>query len=79
MNHLTEDELTLLYYGELSAADARSARAHLDSCAACHAENEKLQRLFAMVDTSPLPEPAVPRPRCGDGSAWPLPPTATPR
>jgi len=58
MTHLTEDDLTLLYYGELSEAAAGSARAHLGACQTCRVEQEKLQQVFAMVDTCPVPEPA---------------------
>lgn len=58
MRHVTEEDLTLLHYNELAEADARSARAHLDSCATCRAEQVALERLFAIVDDVPVPEPA---------------------
>lgn len=56
--HVGEDDLTLLHYGELGAADAREARAHLEGCAACRATQQELQRLLAVVDGSDVPEPA---------------------
>ncbi|HSL21735.1 MAG TPA: hypothetical protein VK886_09375 [Vicinamibacterales bacterium] len=57
MTHLTEEDLTLLYYGETSGGDERDARAHLASCAACRQAHDELLRLFAMVDSCPTPEP----------------------
>ncbi len=57
MTHLTEDDLTLLYYGELSEADARSAVAHLEGCTACRVERDQLQRILAMVDRYEVPQP----------------------
>lgn len=57
MSHLTEDDLTLLYYGELSEREARAARTHLDACAVCRKEHASLLRLLALVDTSEVPEP----------------------
>jgi hypothetical protein len=59
MTHLTDDDLTLLYYGELSDADARASRAHMDACALCRAEHARLRQLFAVVDASEVPEPAA--------------------
>ena len=58
MSHLTDEDLTLLYYGELADADARSIRAHLDACASCRAEHTRLLQLFAVVDASEVPDPA---------------------
>ena len=55
--HVGEDDLTLLHYGELAAADARETRAHLEACASCRAKREELERLLAMVDGSDVPEP----------------------
>jgi hypothetical protein len=59
MNHLSDGDLTLLYYGELTGAEERDARAHLKTCAACRAQHDELLRLFAMVDGCPVPEPAA--------------------
>jgi hypothetical protein len=55
--HLAEDDLMLLHYDELAAADAREARAHLEACAECRAAQAELGRLFAMVDDCDVPEP----------------------
>jgi hypothetical protein len=57
MTHLSEEDLTLLYYGELNEAESRSARAHLESCATCRAEQDALQRIFAMVNACEAPDP----------------------
>lgn len=57
--HLGEDDLTLLYYDELAAAEAREARAHLDACAECQARRDELGRVLAMVDDGDVPEPDV--------------------
>jgi hypothetical protein len=59
MIHLTDSDLTLLYYGELSGADERDARTHLNECAACREQHDELLRLFAMVDGCPAPEPGA--------------------
>ena len=58
MSHLTEDDLTLLHYTELTDAEMRAAQAHLESCAACRHEQAKLRRIFSAVDTYTTPEPA---------------------
>ena len=55
--HLTEDELVLHYYGEMTDEAEDSASAHMDGCAACRDELARLQRVFALVDTRALPEP----------------------
>jgi hypothetical protein len=57
MTHLHEDDLTLLYYGELPAAAEQDARAHLERCVECRDRHAELLRLLAMVDTCPVPEP----------------------
>jgi hypothetical protein len=58
MTHLHEDDLTLFYYGELPAAEEGQARAHLERCGECRERHAALVRLFAVVDTCPVPEPA---------------------
>jgi hypothetical protein len=55
--HVHEDDLTLLHYEELPAAEAREARAHLEGCAECRARQQALARILAMVDDSDTPEP----------------------
>jgi hypothetical protein len=77
MQHLTDDDLVLHYYGELDAAAETHTTAHLSSCEACHRRYVKLQRVMAAIDTMPAPmfadsyerivwarlEPALERPR----------------
>lgn len=55
--HVHEDDLTLLYYGELAEADARAARAHLEGCPDCRVRQTELARLLAMVGDTETPEP----------------------
>jgi hypothetical protein len=54
MNHLTEEELILHYYGEES--DACAATDHLDGCSECRATYGGLQRILNVVDALPIPE-----------------------
>lgn len=55
--HLTDDELVLHYYGEMSeAAEARTC-AHLDACVQCRENLQQLQRVMATIDAVPVPEP----------------------
>jgi hypothetical protein len=59
MNHLTDDDLVLHYYGELAGpAEAETAR-HVAACAECHAKLRRLQRVLAAVDerAMAMPEP----------------------
>ena len=58
--HLTEDELVLHYYGELTASDEARAATHLTSCATCHDNLRQLQRVLAVVDESALAGPELP-------------------
>jgi hypothetical protein len=55
--HVHEDDLTLLYYDELAAADAAAARAHLEGCPECRVRHTELARLLAMVGDTETPEP----------------------
>lgn len=53
--HLTDDEMVLLYYGEVEAG--AEARAHLEACAACRESQAVLERVLAAVDEgSTVPE-----------------------
>ena len=56
--HLNDDDLVLHYYGEMSAAEEKTAGAHLASCAECQANYTKLQRVMAYVDSAPAVEAA---------------------
>jgi hypothetical protein len=57
MNHLTEEQFVLYYYGEGDGSPA--VRAHLDACEACRAEYASLQRVLNVVDSAPVPERAA--------------------
>jgi hypothetical protein len=54
MNHLSEEQLILHYYGE--EGDALAVEQHLDECAECRAFYGSLQRVLNVVDTLPIPE-----------------------
>ena len=54
MNHLTEEQFVLYYYGEGDGSPA--VRAHLDACETCRAEYASLQRVLNVVDSAPVPE-----------------------
>lgn len=54
MNHLSEEELILHYYGE--EGDALGAEQHLDECEACRGLYGSLQRVLNVVDALPVPE-----------------------
>jgi anti-sigma factor RsiW len=54
MNHLTEGQFVLYYYGE--GDESPAVRAHLDACEACRTEYASLQRVLNVVDSAPVPE-----------------------
>ena len=60
MTHLTEDQLVLHYYGEMTAAEEAQAADHLTACRACHDDLRRLQRVLAVVDESVLVGPELP-------------------
>jgi hypothetical protein len=53
MNHLSEEQLILHYYGE--ELDEPGADMHLDQCAECRELYGSLQRVLNVVDTLPVP------------------------
>ena len=55
--HLTDDELVLHYYGEMSEAAEARACEHLDGCAGCRENLARLQRVMTAIDQVPVPEP----------------------
>jgi hypothetical protein len=57
MNHLTEEQLILHYYGE--EGDALSAEQHLDDCNTCRDLFASLQRVLNVVDSLPVPDPGA--------------------
>jgi hypothetical protein len=60
MNHLTEEELILHYYGEPGepgeTGDTLGCERHLEECGDCRALYASLQRVLNVVDTLPVPE-----------------------
>jgi hypothetical protein len=59
-SHLTEDDLVLHYYGEMDAPDEARATAHLSTCATCHGDYRRLQRVLAVVDEGAAAMPELP-------------------
>ena len=55
MQHLTEDDLVLHYYGELDASAEAQTTTHLSACEPCHRSYVRLQRVMAAIDTMPAP------------------------
>lgn len=56
MNHLTEEELILHYYGETARPDQSRVQDHLASCEECQAAHAQLGRVLQLVETAPMPE-----------------------
>jgi hypothetical protein len=54
MNHLTEEQLVLHYYGE--EGDALGAERHLEECPGCRDIYSSLQRVLNVVDALPVPD-----------------------
>ncbi len=55
MKHLTEEELVAYHDGETKGREASAA--HLQECAECRAELERIEAVFAALDAMPLPDP----------------------
>lgn len=54
MNHLSEEQLVLFYYGE--SGEAADIENHLAGCEACRAGFRSLQLVLNTVDSAPVPE-----------------------
>jgi len=54
MNHVSEEQLVLLYYGE--SAEAQTIDRHLAECEACRSEFRALKLVLNTVDSAPVPE-----------------------
>jgi anti-sigma factor RsiW len=52
MNHLNDDQLLLLAYGELPAPDAAAADAHVAACPVCRAQLTRLERPRVALDVA---------------------------
>jgi hypothetical protein len=53
MEHVREEDLVLLYYGE---PGADQTRIHVEECAVCRTEYQALQRLLNTMDAGAVPE-----------------------
>jgi hypothetical protein len=56
MNHLTEEDLVLHYYGEPLE---RPVEEHLAGCEACRSQYQGLQRVLNTLDAAPVPDPGL--------------------
>jgi hypothetical protein len=54
MNHLSEEELILHYYGE--EGEPLACEQHLESCEGCRSAYGSLQRVLNVVNSMPVPE-----------------------
>jgi anti-sigma factor RsiW len=57
MDHLSEEQFVLYYYGE--GDDAAGVREHLDACEACRRGYAGLQRVLNTVNAAPVPDRAA--------------------
>jgi len=55
MKHMTEEELVAYRDGEAKGREASAA--HLQECAECRAELERIEAVFAALDAVPVPDP----------------------
>jgi hypothetical protein len=57
MNHLSEEQIVLHYYGD--AEEAAEVERHLATCAECRAEFARVQSLLQQIEPLEVPEPAA--------------------
>jgi hypothetical protein len=57
MNHLSEEQIVLHYYGD--AEDAAEVERHLTACADCRAEFARVQSILRQIEPLEVPEPAA--------------------
>jgi hypothetical protein len=57
MNHLSEEQIVLHYYGD--AEDATEVERHLAACAECRAEFARVQSTLRQIEPLEVPEPAA--------------------
>jgi hypothetical protein len=55
MNHMTEEQIVLHYYGDAENGD--EVRRHLDECPACRGEFERVELLLRGIEPVEVPEP----------------------
>lgn len=55
MKHISEEQMTLYYYGEPEAA--KPVARHLESCPTCRSEYEGLRATLALLENWHIPEP----------------------
>jgi anti-sigma factor RsiW len=54
--HISDEDLLLDYYGEITPEQRAVMRSHLESCAECRALDRELRAVLALVDSEPMPE-----------------------
>jgi hypothetical protein len=57
MNHLSEEQIVLHYYGDADAP--REVEQHLSACAECRAEFARVQSMLRQIEPLEVPEPAA--------------------
>lgn len=57
MNHLSEEQIVLHYYGD--AEESAEVERHLTSCSDCRAEFARVQALLQQIEPLEVPEPAA--------------------
>ena len=57
MNHLSEEQIVLHYYGD--AEDATEVERHLAACAECRSEFARVQSMLQQIEPLEIPEPAA--------------------
>ncbi len=57
MNHLSEEQIVLHYYGD--AENSAEIQRHLAGCSACRAQFEQVQTLLKQIEPADVPEPAA--------------------
>jgi hypothetical protein len=57
MNHLSEEQIVLHYYGD--AEGATEVERHLAACAGCRAEFARVQSMLRQIEPLEVPEPAA--------------------
>ena len=57
MNHLSEEQIVLHYYGD--AEEAAEVERHLAACPECRAEFARVQSMLQQIEPLEVPEPAA--------------------